>query len=178
MKKILLITTLLFLFGCENLSNTPIKKTEELLKKYQTLDNDVISDLNYVVDNEVTFSETQKEEYIKIMKKHYQNMTYEIKDDETDGNKAEVEIEIEVTDFNKVLKEADLYLEENNEEFLDDFGNLSISKFNDYKIEQLKKAKEKIKYTIEVELEKIENKWRVKQLDKEAIDKLNGIYNN
>ncbi|MBE6149738.1 MAG: hypothetical protein E7170_03320 [Firmicutes bacterium] len=178
MKKILLITTLLFLFGCENLSNTPIKKTEELLKKYQTLDNDVISDLNYVVDNEVTFSETQKEEYIKIMKKHYQNMTYEIKDDETDGNKAEVEVEIEVTDFNKVLKEADLYLEENNEEFLDDFGNLSISKFNDYKIEQLKKAKEKIKYTIEVELEKIENKWRVKQLDKEAIDKLNGIYNN
>jgi len=136
MKKILLITTLLFLFGCENLSNTPIKKTEELLKKYQTLDNDVISDLNYVVDNEVTFSETQKEEYIKIMKKHYQNMTYEIKDDETDGNKAEVEVEIEVTDFNKVLKEADLYLEENNEEFLDDFGNLSISKFNDYKIEQ------------------------------------------
>ena len=178
MKKILLITTLLFLFGCENLSNTPIKKTEELLKKYQTLDNDVISDLNYVVDNEVTFSETQKEEYIKIMKKHYQNMTYEIKDDETDGNKAEVEVEIEVTDFNKVLKEADLYLEENNEEFLDDFGNLSISKFNDYKIEQLKKAKAKIKYTIEVELEKIENKWRVKQLDKEAIDKLNGIYNN
>lgn len=178
MKKILLITVILFLVGCENLSNTPIKKTEELLKKYQTLDNDVISDLNYVVDNEVTFSETQKEEYKKIMKKHYQNMTYEIKDDEIDGNEAEVEVEIEVTDLNKILNETNLYLEENNEEFVDDFGNFSISKFNDYKIEQLKMAKEKTKYTIEIELEKIENKWQVKNLDEEVLDKINGVYSN
>lgn len=178
MKKILLIITILFFVGCENLSNTPIKKTEELLKKYQTLDKDVISDLNYVVDNEVTFSDYQKEEYRKIMKKHYQNMTYEIKDDEIDGNKAEVEVEIEVTDFNKVLNEANLYLEEHSEQFIDDFGNLSMSKFNDYKIEQLKMAKEKTKYTIEIELEKIENKWRVRSLSEEVINKINGVYSN
>ena len=105
-------------------------------------------------------------------------MTYEIKDDEIDGNEAEVEVEIEVTDLNKILNESNLYLEENNEEFVDDFGNFSISKFNDYKIEQLKMAKEKTKYTIEIELEKIENKWQVKNLDEEVLDKINGVYSN
>ena len=80
MKKILYVFLIMVLaVGCNNLSNTPINKTEQMLKKYQMLDNDVMQDLNKTVDNETTFSESQKDEYKKIMKKHYQNLVYEIK---------------------------------------------------------------------------------------------------
>jgi len=176
MKKTIYIFIALLLIGCTNLSNTPIKKTEEFLKKYQTLDNEVMIDLSSVVNNELTFSEAQKEEYKKIMKKHYQNMTYEVKEDEIDGDVAEVTVEIEVTDFKRVLEEANIYLQEHPEEFYDDFGNYSITKYNDYKLKKLKEAKGKVKYTIEVELTKINDEWRVNSPDEEILDKINGIY--
>lgn len=175
MKKILILLVVL-LTGCTDLSNTPIKKTEEFVKKYQTLDNAVIEDLNKVVDNEITFSESQKETYKDIMKKHYQNITYEIKEDETNGDEAEVTVEIEVTDFNKALEESRKYLVEHPEEFNDDFGNYSLNKYNDYKLEKLKEAKEKVKYNIEINLIKINDTWQVKTPDDETLDKINGIF--
>ena len=73
MKKILYVFLIMILaVGCNNLSNTPINKTEQMLKKYQMLDNDVMEDLNKTVDSETTFSEVQKTEYKNIIKKHYQ----------------------------------------------------------------------------------------------------------
>ena len=149
----------------------------ELIQNYQTLDNAVIEDLNKVVDNEITFSESQKETYKDIMKKHYQNITYEIKEDETNGDEAEVTVEIEVTDFNKALEEARKHLVEHPEEFNDDFGNYSLTKYNDYKLEKLKEAKEKVKYNIEINLIKINDTWQVKTPDDETLDKINGIFN-
>ena len=128
------------------------------------------------MDNEITFSESQKEEYKDIMKKHYQNITYEIKEDETNGDEAEVTVEIEVTDFNRVLDEARQYLVEHPEEFNDDFGNYSLNKYNDYKLKKLKEAKETVKYNIEIELTKINDTWQVNTPDDKTLDKINGIF--
>ena len=72
MKKLIFLFLSLFLIGCSDLSNTPTKKAEEFMKKYQTLDSSVINDLNNVV-NESDLNETQRSMYIDIMKKHYQN---------------------------------------------------------------------------------------------------------
>lgn len=176
MKKIFVLLLTLLLAGCTDLSNTPIKKTEEFLKKYQTLDNSVITDLNKTVDEELTLSESQKDKYKDIMKKHYQNMTYEIKEDYTNGDDARVVVEIEVTDFNKVLNEAEVYLNEHLDEFNDDFGNYSLTKYNDYKLDKMKEAKDKVKYTITINLTKINDKWEVDRLNDKVLDKINGIY--
>ena len=51
MKKILSIFTLLLLVvGCGNMMNTPTKKVEEFLSKYQTMDEKVLTQLDEVID--------------------------------------------------------------------------------------------------------------------------------
>ena len=70
------------------------------LEKYQVLDEDVLDDLNNITLEEEKFNGAQRERYISLMKKHYQNIKYEIKDEEIDGDNAVVTIELEVMDYN------------------------------------------------------------------------------
>lgn len=175
MKKLVYILFLFLLVGCNDLSNTPTKKTEEFLKKYQTLDESVINDLENVV-NESDLNDEQKAIYIDIMKKQYQNLSYEVKDETLNGDEAITAVEISVIDFKKVLDEANDYLKNNEEEFYDN-GEYSIVKFNDYKLNKLKEAKDKVRYTIEIKLTKINDKWTVDNLSNETYDKINGVYN-
>ena len=176
MKKIILTLMLLFLMGC-SLSNTPTKKVEAFFKKYQTLDKDVLTDLDSVLSTKVNFDENQKEEYRNIMKKHYQNLVYEIKDEKLDGDEAIVTVEITVTDFNKVFDEASEYLISHPDEFNDENGNYDISKYIDYQINRLKETKEKTKYTLDIPLTMINDEWTVNKLDNDTLNKINGIYN-
>ncbi len=178
MKKLLfLVVTSMLLLGCNNLSNTPTKKAEEFLKKYQALDNSVLTDLNKVVDEDSSLNESQKNTYKDIMKKHYQSLSYEVKDETVDGNKAVVTVEISVTDFKKVLDEANNYMNNNLEQFEDENGDYSVSRFNDYKLEQLKEAKDKVRYTLELKLTKVNDVWTLDTLSQDIYDKINGVYN-
>lgn len=178
MKKLFyLILTILLFAGCTDLSNTPTKRVENFLKKYQVLDKDVLNDLDEVIKNDVSLSTTQANTYRDIMKKYYQNLTYEIKDDRIDGDEATVTVEITVTDFRKVMDEAESYMNNNIEEFNDEFGNYSILKYNDYRLERLKEAKDKVKYTIYLNLTKVNNEWVMNDIDKTTYEKINGIYN-
>lgn len=176
MKKIFLILTILLLVGCADLSNTPTKRVENFLKDYQTLDEEVLNDLDDVINNDITMDMNQVETYRDIMKKHYQNLTYEIKDDTIDGDNATVTVEITVTDFRNVLNEAESYLNNNMSEFNDESGNYSISKYNDYRLEKLKDAKDKVKYTIYLNLTKVNDEWILNDIDPITYDKINGMY--
>lgn len=176
MKKYIYVAlSLILLCGCE-LSNTPTKKTEEFLKKYQALDNAVLEDLEETVNNDTSLNENQKIMYQDIMKKHYQNLTYEIKEETVDGNKAIVTVEISVTDFKKVLDEANNYMNNNKEQFNDENGNYSVVKFNEYKLNKLKEAKDKVRYTLEFNLNKENDEWNIGTLNQSVYDKINGVY--
>jgi len=177
MKKLLYILAVILLFtGCTELSNTPTKKAEEFLKKYQTLDNDVLTDLNTVLEEDTSLTTEQKEVYRNIMKKHYQNLVYMVNDETFNGDEATVEIEISVTDFRKVLNEAKIYLTNNPEQFNDENGNYDITKYTDYRLSKLKEAKEKVKFTIEINLTKVNDTWQVDELSQATMDKINGIF--
>lgn len=177
MKKFLcLCIGLLFLTGCNELSNTPTKRVEEFLKKYQTLDNAVITDLNRVISEEENFNEDQKDRYRDIMKKHYQNLAYEVKEEEVDGNNAIVTIEITVTDFNLAMEESSNYLLENTDAFNNNEGQYDVSLYNDYRLEKLKEAKEKVRYTIYFGVTKEDGQWVVDPLVNNSLDKINGSY--
>ena len=64
MKKIIyIVLSILLLTGCTDISNTPTKQVEGFLNKYQTLDREVIEDLDYIIENEVKFGDVEKEEY-------------------------------------------------------------------------------------------------------------------
>ena len=81
MKKVLSILGIaLVLTGCSigNMDNTPTKKVETYLNNYQTLDSNVLSELDSLVNQEEMFDEDQKTTYRDIMKKHYQDLTYTI----------------------------------------------------------------------------------------------------
>ena len=123
MKKLLSIVGLtILLTGCSlsNMDNTPTKKVEEYLNNYQTLDSNVLSELDSIVDQEIAFDDDQKATYRDILKKHYQDLVYKIKEETINGDKATVEVEIEVSDYTKALKEAQDSRTNKETEFLDD----------------------------------------------------------
>ena len=105
MKKVLGILGLaLVMTGCSlgNMDNTPTKKVETYLNNYQTLDSNVLTEIDALVDQEELFDEDQKVTYRDIMKKHYQDLTYTIKEETINGytiidDNAHHPTEIEVT---------------------------------------------------------------------------------
>lgn len=180
MKKLIALCCAMLIFcGCslgKEMSNTPTKKVEEFLSKYQTLDDDVLESLNNVIDEDIMFNATQRENYRDLMKKHYKNLTYEIKDEKIDGDKATVTAEIEVTDYTKILEEASKTKEKNPEKFHDDNKNIDESKFLDYRLEKLKDASDTVKYTVDFKLTKEDDTWKLEPLSNENEQKIHGMY--
>ena len=105
MKKILLLLGIFLMTGCNDMMNTPTRRVEEYLGKYQILDSSVLTELDSVVDNS-DYSDQYKEEYKELMIKQYQNLSYKIKNEQTNGDTANVIVELEVFDYNNALNEA------------------------------------------------------------------------
>ncbi|MBQ8891495.1 MAG: hypothetical protein IJ068_01355 [Bacilli bacterium] len=182
MKKItsfvlLVLGSILLITGCgTDLMNTPTKRVETMLNNYITLDSEVLKDLDETILSDTTMTSTQKEEYRNIIKKLYQNMSYEIKDETIDSDNATVEVEIEVYNYKKIIDDANNYLQNNQNEFLNDDNTIDLEKFNDYKLSELKKAKDKVTYTLNLTLHQIEDKWVLDNLSDTEISKLHGMY--
>ena len=180
MKKLLtLITLIILLTGCtlDNIDNTPTKQVETFFNNYQTLDKKVLDDLDIVIAKQNNFNQEQQNKYRKILKKHYQGLTYVIKDETVNGDRANVEVEIEVSDFYKVLKEAKEYLDENKQEFLDDNNNYDESKYIDYQLEKLENNKGTVKYTLNLTLTKDEDdNWILDEINSIQEQKILGTY--
>lgn len=177
MKKIILfLGTLLFVVGCDNLMNTPTKKVEEFLNKYQTMSNEVMEQLNYTLDENYTLTETQKEKYKNIMKKQYKDLIYTIKEETTDGDTSMVKVEIEVYDYKKALEKADDYLITNQDNFINEEGSVNNEMFMDYKISEIENQTERVKYTLELTLTKQEDIWEMNEITEIDRQKIHGIY--
>ncbi len=167
----------LFMFGCDNnLMNTPTKRVETLMNNYITLDKEVLDDLDETLLSETVMTQEQKDIYRDIIKKQYQNLAYEIKDETIDGNNATVDVEIEVYNYKKIIDDANTYLANNQNEFQNETGQVDVEKFNNYKLEQLKNAKDKITYTLNLTLNKTEDKWTLNNLTDTEISKIHGMY--
>lgn len=168
MKKILgVFIFLLLLVGC-SLSNSPTSKVEELLNKYQTLDNDIKEQIDDVLEEE-TLTDSQKERYHKLLESQYRNLTYQIKDEKIDGNTAIITTEIEVLDYKKEVNETNNHYQE-----IEDY---TVEDYNNTKLDKLEKAKDKVKYTIDFEVKKDDNgNWKLSSLDNETIKKIQGMY--
>jgi len=180
MKKFLTLLVFgIILTGCsigEDMDNTPTKQVEKYLNNYQTLDSNVLAKVDAIVNNEELFDEDQKITYRDILKKHYQDLTYTIKEETVNGDKATVETEIEVTDYTKALKSAESYRITNENEFIDENNIFNEIKFNTYKLDLIRNSKERVKYTIYFSLTKEENKWVLDELTETEEEKILGIY--
>lgn len=176
-KVILAAAILFFIVGCGNMMNTPTKKVEDFLSKYQTMDKAVLTQLDDVIEDAGNLVDDQKEEYRELMKKQYQNLSYKIKDETEDGDNATVEVEIEVYDYGKAIQESENYLTTNREEFLDfETNDVDTKKFLDYKIKQIKNMKDKVTYTINFTLTKVDDEWKLDDISDVDRQKLHGLY--
>lgn len=160
--KIMIIIAIIFLGGCD-LGNTPTSKTEEMFAKYQKLDADVTAEIDEVVQ-EGDLSSDYQNRYRKVLEKQYRNLTYEIKDEKIDGDNATVTVEIEVIDYKKSIEDLNS-------------NDYSLEEYNNLKLDKLEKAKDKVKYTLEIGLLKDKDgNWKLKALSNTDIKKIQGMY--
>lgn len=176
MKKILLIVLSVFLLvGCDDLTNTPIKRVERFFDKYQRLDDDLLNELSYTTESKMLTNE-QKNTYRNLMKKQYSDLVYEIKDEEKDGNIATVKVEIEVYDYSIANKKIEEYANENPKEFLNSDNTVNDEKYIDYKLNFMKDIDERVKYTISLTLTKKNKNWVMDEVSEENLQKIHGFY--
>ena len=151
---------IVILTGC-SLNNSPTSKVEELLGKYQGLDQSIT--YNYLeLSGDAFISDDMVDKYVDIIKKQYRNMSYEVKDESIDGNMAVVSVQIEVTDYKKIISEYDI-------DRSDDIHKKII--------DELDKAKDRVNYTIDFNVIKDKNgSWYLDNLTEEVQQKLLGIY--
>ncbi len=177
MKKILLFLLAFFLVvGCDNLMNTPTKRVEEFLNKYQKMDSKVLEQLDYTLDQDYELTEEQKEEYKKAMEKQYKDLVYTVKEETVDGKTATVKVEIEVYDYSKAISAADNYLLNNQDEFIKDDGTIDKGKFLDYKIDAISKISDRVKYTLDLTVTKDDDAWVMNDITEIDRQKIHGIY--
>ena len=179
MKKILLVIVMfLTLCGCNimDMNNTPKKQVEKFFNGYQTLDKNVLESLDAIVNKETTLSTEQKNKYRDLLKKHYQDLDYNIKEETINGDSASVKVEIEVTDYSKLEREIEEKRVLSREEFFDETNTYSESKFQDYRLERLKDNKDRVKYTLYLSLTKVDNKWTLDAITETDEEKILGIY--
>ncbi|MBR3161493.1 MAG: hypothetical protein IKF19_02025 [Bacilli bacterium] len=162
MRKILLVIIIVLIIttGCA-LSNNPNSRVEELLGKYQGLDNSIIISPSILAnDNNLNINLDKK--YSDIIKKQYQNMVYEIKDTKEDGDNAVVTAEIEVMNYKKIINNMS--------------GDVS-EEYHNRLINKLRDVRDKVTYTIDFKLTKDnDGNWKVESLTNDMENKLLGIY--
>lgn len=174
-KKILisLLSIMLLITGC-GLKTTPKSKVESTLMKYQNNSDTVIKELEDYLKT-LKISEDSLDEYKKVYTKQYTDLTYIIKDELIDGDKASVTAQIEVYDYYKIDNESVKYISDNPSEFSTN-NVYDAEKVLKYKIDKLTKAKDRVTYTIKFSLSKIDNEWTIDKLSNEDLEKIHGIY--
>ncbi len=175
MKKIVLVFASLFLLvGC--MGNKASDAVKNYLNQYRNLSNNVATSLDDLTEKQ-NLSNTQKELYQKIMRKQYQDLKYEIVNEEYDGDNAKVTAKITVYDLYKVQKAAEDYMKSHMEEFYDNNKTFDNSKYIDYKLDKMKDTNEEVSYTIIFNVKKEDGKWTVDQPTEQDLEKIHGIYN-
>ena len=177
-KVLMLLFIIIIITGCGNMMDTPTKKVESLFNKYQSQDESVIEQLDKVVEDAGNLTKEQKEKYITLMKRQYKNMSYKIMNEVEDGNNATVTVELHVFDYGKAIADSENYLINNRSEFVDDTENdiVNAVKYMDYKIDNMSNITDKVTYTINFTLTKVDNEWRLTDLNDIDRLKLHGLY--
>ena len=139
------------------------------------LDDKVLVDMKNVIDKE-NLNEENSKKYEDILKKQYTDLSYEITNEDYNGDEATITVKVNVYDLYKAQKDATTYLAENPNEFKDEDGKYDAEKFITYKLDKMKETNEKTSYTIDFYVVNTSDGWTVSSLSNSDIEKLHGIY--
>ena len=166
-------SVLLSLFGCIN-NLSPKKRAEEFFNMYIENNKDVMLELdNFIQKQEL--NNNQKDLYKNIIKDNYTNLKYKILDEKIYGKKAMVKAKIKVKDLYKIEQDATNYLTSNPSDFYTE-GKYNQNKFINYKLSEMKKRTDEVKYNIILKMTKNSNVWFINSLDDDTLKKIHGTY--
>ena len=175
MKKIIVcVLVMLMVTGCG--MNSASNAVTKYLKKYKTLDSEVLVDLESVIEKE-NLDEGEQDKYREVLKKQYKDLEFEIVDEEYDEEVGYVTVKIKVYDLYQAQKDATVYLENHRDEFNDENGVYDQDKFTSYKLDKMQNMNDKIEYTIIFTVNKEDDKYVVVQPTDNDLEKIHGIYN-
>ena len=165
MKKILFTLLVVFLLtGCM-MGNTPSSLVENLFSKYQMLDDDIKKEISSMLD-EQNLTDEQVNRYRKLLENQYRNLSYEIKDEMIDGDKAIVTVEIEVIDYKKAISDFNF-----------DSSIYTKYEYDNKKLDLLEDAEDKVIYTIDIGVSKDnDGNWHLDSLSNATLKKIEGMY--
>ena len=162
---ILLSIFIIIIIGCDNTMNTPANKVESFIEKYQRLDKEVIDSLNNIINKDSVMNKKEKKEYLALIQKQYQNLSYKIKGEQIENNVATVEVEIEVLDYKNAINRAkETYQQEKEESLMEK------------RIKEMKKVSNKVKYDLTIHLKNENGIWSIEELTEEDRKKIHGLY--
>jgi len=175
-RKYLLISLLLLflVFGC-SFGDNPSAKVAALLKKYNNGDDVVKTELGDYL-NSLSLDNTSKLSYQDVYLRQYSDLTYEIKNERIDGNYAVVTVQIRVYDYYTAESKLNNYIGTHQAEFYDENGVYDPAVAFNYRIDQLKKVSDKIDYTLDFTLTKINDEWTIDTLTNDMLEKIHGTY--
>src|SRR5574344_1342599 len=175
MKKVLILCICLISLCSCSLTSSPISKVEEYLGKYNTLNEDVVSDINSVISSE-NLSTNNQAVYKDVLERQYKDMKYSIKDEKIDGDDAVVTVNITVYDLYKSQKNSSNYLNEHINDYYTDnvFDEESYVK---YRLDNMLITTDTINYEITFTLKKEDDSWILIAPDTNTLEKLHGLYN-
>lgn len=177
MKKITsIIIGLIFLCGCTS-TNTAANVVEDYLSSYQNLEYQVLVDMEEVVNAEDSMNDEQKEIYRQILKKQYEDFTYEIISESYNEDDAVVEVVISVYDYYEASTKASEYLKNNSDEFYNEDNEYDSSLYMDYKLRIYQITTTKLEYTIYLNLVNEDGVWKLLTVSNDTLEKIHGIYN-
>ena len=176
MKKIIvLLITIMSLFGC-NLSATPSSEVEKYLDNFNNLTESVLIDVDNKVSTE-NLSGENKEVYKRVLLRQYENMKYDIIDENIEGNSAIVKANITVYDYYKTEDITSTYMMEHTNDFNDSYGMFNNELYNSYRLGELLKTNDTTTYEVTFNLKKDDNgNWIMASPNRETLEKLNGFY--
>ena len=176
MKKILvMLISLVMVVGCSCSNDKAADAVEEYLNEYKGLSNNVLEDIDELVSNE-NLTDKGSETYKEVLKRQYRDLIYTIENEDYDGDTAMVTVKITVYDLYKAQKNASIYLNSHQDEFLTD-GEYDNDLYMDYKLEEMRDMNDRSSYNIVFNVTKTDGKWVVEQPSEEVLEKIHGVYN-
>ncbi len=176
MKKLFLMLVGLFMVvGCSCSNDKAADAVEKYLNDYKGLNDTVLKDIDELAEGE-DLTDKGKETYKEVLKRQYRDLIYTIENEDYDGDTAKVTVKITVYDLYKAQKDASNYLSNHQDEFLTD-GEYDNDLYMEYKLEEMRDMNDTVSYNIIFHVTKTDGKWYVEQPDKEALEKIHGVYN-
>ena len=168
---IIFFSIFLLFHGKKNENRNPRELVKEYMEKYKKLDESIVKDIEYPFQDQL--SSIQKERYTGIVKFKYEQIDYSILEgEETSVNEhdAVILVKINTIDIRAAYEKASTYIDSHKEEFK------TVEDEIEYKLDTISKYNLKEEYQILFNLYKKDGKWKLADLSKTDVSKIQGLY--